>query len=116
MLGDDAVPLVTWALPSLMVTYHWPPLSPARLNWIVEFMPLAASAFRLAGISLKISSGVIQTPPLGGGYAGLLGHAYTPVKNVGRAGHGARRRARAGAPPRGARLTRCGPGRRSPRR
>src|SRR5437899_11636232 len=98
MLGEDAVPLVTSALPSLIETYHCPPLSPDRLNWIVEFMPLAASAFRLAGISLKISSGVIQTPPLGGGYAGLLGHAYTPLKNVVRAVHGARRRAGAGDP------------------
>src|SRR5437867_228088 len=84
MLGDDAVPLVTAALPSLMVTYHWPPLSPERLNWIVEFMPLAASAFKLAGISLKISSGVMRAPPLGWGVdAGVLGHAYTRVKNMG---------------------------------
>src|SRR5881296_3742175 len=84
MLGDDAVPLVTWALPSLMETYHWPPLSPARLNWIVELMPLAASAFRLAGISLKISSGVMRTPPLWVGVdGGLLGHVYGPVKNSG---------------------------------
>src|SRR6266852_3935171 len=53
---------------------------------MVEFMPLAASGFRFAPISLKISSGVMQTPPLGGGLtAGVLGHAYTPVKNVGRA-------------------------------
>src|SRR2546427_10272089 len=93
MLGDDAVPLVTSALPSLMLTYHWPPLSPARLNWIVEFIPLAASAFKLAGISLKISSGVMQTPPLGWGVdGGVLGHAYTPVKNVSHAGRHARRR------------------------
>src|SRR5881397_3256473 len=82
--GKAAVPLVTAALPSLMVTYHWPPLSPERLNWIVEFMPLAASAFKLAGISLKISSGVMRAPPLGWGVdAGVLGHAYTRVKNMG---------------------------------
>src|SRR2546427_5143058 len=107
MLGDDAVPLVTSALPSLMMTYHWPPLSPERLNWIVEFMPLAASAFRLPGISLKISSGVMQTPPLWWGVdAGVLGHASTPVKNVApraasRAGQCTRHCARAGAGARG---------------
>src|SRR5438093_3167060 len=64
MFGEVAVPLLTSAFPSLIATYHWPPLSPLRLNWIVAFMPFAASALRLAGISLKISSGVMQTPPL----------------------------------------------------
>src|SRR2546428_1247203 len=70
MLGDDAVPSCTWHVPSLMTTCHWPPLSPLRLNWMVEFMPFAASAFRFLGISAKISLGVMQTPPLGGGVRG----------------------------------------------
>src|SRR5207249_10368341 len=67
MLGDDAVPSCTWHVPSLMTTCHWPPSSPLRLNWMVEFMPFAASAFRFLGISAKISLGVMQTPPLGAG-------------------------------------------------
>src|SRR5438094_7156015 len=66
MLGDEAVPSCPWHVPSLMLTYHWPPLSPLRLNWMVELMPFAASAFKFLGISAKISLGVMQTPPLGG--------------------------------------------------
>src|SRR5207249_12075227 len=76
MLGDDAVPSCTWHVPSLRATYHWPPLSPLRLNWMVEFMPFAASAFRFLGISAKIALGVMQTPPLRGwGFEVVLGHA-----------------------------------------
>jgi hypothetical protein len=60
MFGAGAVPWVTSALPSLIVAYHWPPLSPERLNWMTEFMPFAASALRFFGISVKISWGVMK--------------------------------------------------------
>src|SRR5215813_3736666 len=50
-----------------MLVYHCPPLSPLRLNWIVAFMPFAASGLMLADIWSKISWGVMNTPPLGGG-------------------------------------------------
>src|SRR5439155_3753359 len=42
MLGDEAVPSCTWHVPSLMLTYHWPPLSPLRLNWMGGRMPRRA--------------------------------------------------------------------------
>src|SRR5437764_861722 len=84
MLGDDAVPLVTSALPSLMVTYHCPPLSPERLNWMVEFMPLAASASKLLGISFTISSAVSAAS------AGYCGRVRRDLRSAGCRGYGRR--------------------------
>src|SRR5437867_1934271 len=85
MFAVGALPLVTSALPSLMATYHSPPPSPVRLNWIVEFIPFAASAFRLAAIWSKISWGVIQNSSLKvvvGVRSGFLGHASSAVKDA----------------------------------
>src|SRR5215831_3561662 len=71
MLAEGALPCDTVAPPSFTVTYQLPPLSPLRLNWMVAFMPLAASAFTLADICSKISFGVIvETPPIWGGGVG----------------------------------------------
>src|SRR5262245_21340610 len=71
MFADGAVPLLTSALPSLIVTYHCPPLSPLRLNWIVAFTPLAAFGSSCPGIAEKISSGVIEQLLLSMGWWGL---------------------------------------------
>src|SRR5215471_4211837 len=73
MLADGAVPLLTSALPSLIVTYHCPPLSPLRLNWMVAFMFFAAFASSWPGIASKISWGVILKLLLSMGWWGLTG-------------------------------------------
>src|SRR5262245_30720119 len=93
MLADGAVPSDTAAVPSLMVTYHWPPLSPLRLNWIVAFTPFAALASSWPGISLKISAGVIRTLLLleVGGLSGLGRLAGPSLSRYGRVA-GARQR------------------------
>src|SRR5215510_10669698 len=85
MLAEGALPCDTVAPPSFTATYQLPPLSPLRLNWMVAFMPLAASAFTLADICSKISFGVIlETPPIGVGVLGnpgFVGQRSRLVKN-----------------------------------
>src|SRR4029450_12627204 len=57
MLGEACTPSTTCSVPYLMIAWYWPALSPSpeRLNWMTEFIPLAASALKRFGISAKIS-------------------------------------------------------------
>src|SRR5262249_30842721 len=86
MFADGAVPLLTSALPSLIVTYHCPPLSPLRLNWIVAFMFFAAFSSSWPGIASKISWGVILKLLLSMGWWGLTGLRRLGERSLSRSG------------------------------